>query len=209
VPAGSDRLPRVKERIRVLAVDDQEVVTWGLRVLLARLAWVERCLQATDSERALVLVRRYEPHVALIDLALGAASGAELSARVHAASPATRVLLMSSGPSVPARTIEAARASGYVSKQWTVEEIIAAVRVTALGMAVTNGRHADLPVPLTRREEDVLTQIARGATNDEIAHELKLSLYTVKQHASAAYRKLQARNRTDAVERARRLGLLA
>lgn len=200
------------KRLRVLVVDDHEVVTWGLRGHLTRHPWVERCLQATDGARAIALAERYSPHVALIDLALGKESGADLCRQIRKAVPGTQVLLMSSGESVRPHAVEMAGACGFVSKQWTVDEIIAAVRMVGLGLQL-GMRAAYRPMPhsgraLTPRESDVLTLMARGSTNGEIAGELALSLYTVKQHAHAAYRKLDARNRTDAVQRAQRLGLL-
>ncbi len=197
----------------MLVVDDHEVVTWGLRVQLTRHAWVTRCLQATDGESALALARRYRPHVALVDLALGVESGAELCQRLRDTAPTMQVLLMSSGESVGRPAIERAGASGFVSKRWKVDEIIAAVRIVGLGMRLemgsANGRTPARGSTLTRREEQVIALMATGATNDQIASVLSVSLYTVKQHAHAAYRKLDARNRTDAVQRAQRLGLIA
>jgi two-component system response regulator DesR len=194
--------------MRVLVVDDHEVVTWGLRTMLMRHAWVERCLQATDGGAALALARRYAPDVAVVDLSLGDRSGTELCARLKTASPATKVLLMSAGASVPHRTIELAGASGFVSKQWTVDEMIATIRVVGLGVHVTSEPPPASSATLTMREEQILEHMARGATDAEIARGLYLSVHTVKQHARAAYRKLHARNRTDAVQRAQRLGLL-
>jgi two-component system response regulator DesR len=196
----------------VLVVDDHEVVTWGLRVQLMRHPWVERCLQATDGDSAIALAHRYRPHVALIDLALGIESGTDLCRQIRDLVPTTQVLLMSSGESVGSRVIEVAGACGFVSKRWKVDEIIAATRIVGLGLRLemrpARELSSEASVTLTPREEQVLALMARGATNDQIATELALSLYTVKQHAHAAYRKLQARNRTDAVQRAQRLGLI-
>ena len=67
-----------RERLRVLVVDDHDVVHWGFRLLLTEQPWVERCLSASSFDEALEMARRYEPHVALIDLFLGERSGAEL-----------------------------------------------------------------------------------------------------------------------------------
>jgi DNA-binding NarL/FixJ family response regulator len=202
----------LSKRLRVLVVDDHEVVTWGLRAQLTRHPWVERCLQATDGANAIAIAERYSPHVAVIDLALGRESGADLCQQVRRAVPSTQVLLMSSGESIRPRAVEVVGACGFVSKQWTVDEIIAAIRMVGLGLQF-GVRTTDRPTPhsdrkLTPREADVVRLMARGATNGEIAGELALSLHTVKQHAHAAYRKLDARNRTDAVQRAQRLGLL-
>jgi len=199
-------------RLRVLVVDDQEVVTWGLRAELSRHHWVERCLQAGSGAEALELARRYRPHVALVDIALGSESGVELCRRLRAETPATQVLLMSSGESVASRALDGAGACGFISKRWKVDEIVAAIRIVGLGMRLELrplGRPgASSGTTLTPREEQVLSLMARGATNEQIAAELGLSVHTVKQHARAAYRKLDARNRTDAVLRAQRLGLI-
>lgn len=199
----------MRQRARVLVVDDEEVVTVGLRAVLGRHAWVDRCLQATDGARALALARRFEPHLAVVGLSVANLSGVELSERLRRTSPSTYVLLMGSADRLPPGTVAAARASGYISRQWSLDDMIAAIRLAAIGMQVGSERSAGVAALLTGREGDVLTHIARGATNREIANELTLSLYTVKQHASAAYRKLDARNRTEAVGHARRLGLIS
>jgi DNA-binding NarL/FixJ family response regulator len=119
---------------------------------------------------------------------------------------------MSSGESVARRAIETVGAYGFVSQRWKVDEIIAAIRIVGLGMRLDRVSAEQVRpgpnVTLTRREEHVLTLIATGATNVQIAAELSLSVYTIKQHAHAAYRKLDARNRTVAVQRAQRLGVI-
>src|SRR2546423_12645851 len=96
-------------RLRVLVVDDHDVVHWGFRVLLAEQPWVERCLAARTAEEALALTRALKPHVALVDLFLAGESGAELCEAIREASPQTRVLLISgAGRMAPA----AARKTG-------------------------------------------------------------------------------------------------
>src|SRR5437588_8715393 len=85
----------VARPLRVLVVDDHEVVQWGFRVLLAEQPWVERCLVARTGEEARSLTRTFRPDVALIDLFLAGESGAELCETIRADSPSTRVLLIS------------------------------------------------------------------------------------------------------------------
>ena len=87
--------PRSPQRLRVLVVDDHDVVHWGFRLMLTEQPWVERCLSATTGAEALSLVSRYKPHVALVDLFIGEESGAEICEQLRAAEPATRVLLFS------------------------------------------------------------------------------------------------------------------
>ena len=75
-------------KLRVLVVDDHEVVHWGLRMMLGEQPWVERTLSARNTEEALALARRYDPHVALVDLFVGQESGAEICQQLLALSPA-------------------------------------------------------------------------------------------------------------------------
>jgi len=198
----------MERRLRVLVVDDHDVVHWGFRVLLGEQAWVERCLAARTGAEALTLTRTFEPHVALVDLFLSGESGAELSKAIREASPSTRVLLISGSGRMSPAAARAAGASGFVSKDWDATEVAAAVRRVGLGMTMFPPK-ADQPEPmLTERERDVLDLIATGSTNREIAERLYLSPHTVKEHTSALYRKLRARNRAEAVQRAQRIGLL-
>jgi DNA-binding NarL/FixJ family response regulator len=201
------RLPARK--LRVLVVDDHDVVHWGFRVLLGDQPWVERCLAARTGAEALELVRSFEPHVALVDLFLSGESGAELCESIRRACPTTRVLLISGAGRMSPATARAAGASGFVSKDWEAADIATAVRMVGLGMTMFAPK-ADQPRPmLTEREREVLDLIAAGSTNREIAEMLYLSPHTVKEHTSAVYRKLGARNRAEAVQRAQRLGLLS
>jgi two-component system response regulator DesR len=195
--------------MRVLVVDDHEVVCLGLRVLLARHTWVERCVHATEPQAAIAMARRYRPHVAVVDIDLAGESGLELCDALTSESPTTRVLLMCSDEAVAAPSVQAVRASGFVSKSWAADEIVATIRVAGVGLRLNGHHHGPrAATSLTPREQDVLVRMAAGATNAEIAGQLDLSVHTVKQHASAAYRKLNARNRTDAVRRAQRLDLV-
>jgi DNA-binding NarL/FixJ family response regulator len=182
-------------------------VQWGFKVLLGRQRWVERCVVASDPEEGLATAERLKPHVALVDLFLGERSGAELCEAIRSASPKTRVLLISGIGWISPQAAKAAGASGFVSKDWSADEVAMAVRMVGRGMTVF-GRQEEAPAtPLSDREREVLTLIASGATNREIAERLYLSPHTVKEHASALYRKLGVKNRAEATRRAERLGL--
>lgn len=198
-----------ERRLRVLVVDDHDPVHWGFRVLLTREAWVERCIPARSGEEALTLARRYEPHVALVDLFLGDESGAELCEQLREASPVTRVVLMSGVGHVSPPAAKATGASGFVSKAWKAQDIAGAARMVALGMTVFPPEQKSPLALLSDRERQVPALLAAGATNREIAAALYLSPHTIKDHTSALYRKMKARNRAEAVVRAQRLGLLA
>jgi DNA-binding NarL/FixJ family response regulator len=196
-------------RLRVLVVDDHDVVHWGLRSLLGAQPWVERCLAAHNEEEALALARRYEPHVVLLDLFVGSESGAEICVRLLEALPSTKVLFISGAGRISAAAARAAGASGFVTKDWAAGDVANAVRMVALGMSVFEPTADEPPGGLSPREREVLELIATGATNAEIAAQLFLSPHTVKEHTSALYRKLGVRNRAEAVQRAQRLGLTA
>jgi two-component system response regulator DesR len=195
--------------LRLLVVDDHDVVGWGLRLTLGELSWVAECAVARTGDEALALARRVHPQVALVDLLLGRESGAELCERLRQASPDTRVLLLSGAGSISVAAARAVGASGFVPKSWSAADIARAVRLVALGREVFEADAQEGPeVVLSGREADVLELVAAGRTNREIASELFLSPHTVKEHTSALYRKLGVRNRTEAVQRAQRLGLL-
>jgi two-component system response regulator DesR len=196
-------------RLRVLVVDDHDVVHWGFRLLLTEQPWVERCLSARGAEEALELTRRYEPHVALVDLFVAEESGAELCEAIRRDSPITRVLLISGAGWISPQAARAAGASGFVPKDWSADDVAAAVRMVGKGMTVFPPRQEQPATPLSTREREVLSLMAGGATNKEIAARLFLSPHTVKEHTSSLYRKLKARNRAEAVQRAERLGLTA
>jgi two-component system response regulator DesR len=198
---------RSPERLSVLVVDDHEVVHWGFRLMLSQQPWVTRVLSARGGEEAIRLAARYRPHVALIDLFIGEESGAEVCERLRAAEPRTRVLLISGAGDISPHAARAAGASGFAHKDWSARRIAAAVRTVGLGRTTFAPQRQSGALGLTERERSVLTLMASGATNPEIALALQLSRHTVKEHASAVFRKLGVRNRTEAVQRAQRLGL--
>lgn len=194
-------------RMRILVVDDHDVVQWGFRVLLGEQRWVEKCLAASSAEEAIELARHVAPQVALVDLFLGEESGAELCESLREASPGTRVLLISGAGWISPEAAKAAGASGFVPKHWRAADVARAVRMVGMGMTVFAPQTDSAPASLSNREREVLSLIAQGATNREIAERLFLSPHTVKDHTSSLYRKLRVRNRAEAVQRAERLGL--
>jgi two-component system response regulator DesR len=193
----------------VLVVDDHDVVHWGLRLMLGEQPWVERCLSARNGAEALEHARRWEPHVALVDLFVGEESGAQICEALRLHVPATRVLLISGAGRISPNAARAAGASGFVSKDLPAPDLARAVRDVGYGRTVFPPSAEQRAPLLTQREQEVLDLIALGATNREIAAQLYLSPHTVKEHSSSLYRKLEARNRAEAVVRAQRLGLLA
>jgi DNA-binding NarL/FixJ family response regulator len=195
-------------KLSVLIVDDHDVVHWGFRLLLSQQPWVTRCLSARSAEEAIGHTRRFEPNVALVDLFVGEESGAEICERLRQETPAPKVLLISGAGRISKSAARAAGASGFVSKDWSSTEIVRAVRMVGLGRTVFPPQPERPAFELSDREREVLELMASGATNREIAGSLYLSPNTVKEHTSGLFRKLDVRNRTEAVQRAQRLGLL-
>src|SRR3954467_2291360 len=195
-------------RLRVLVADEQEIVHWGFRSLLTAQDWVERYVGAQTAEEAIELVRAHEPHVALLDVMVGEESGAALCERIREICPRTRVLLMSRNGGITGQSARAAGAFGSVPKDWSAQDLASAARMVALGMTVFAPDREQAGALLSERERQVLHLIAAGSTNREIAERLFLSPHTIKDHTSTLYRKVKAKNRADAIQRAQRLGLL-
>jgi DNA-binding NarL/FixJ family response regulator len=192
--------------LRVLVVDDHDVVQWGFRLLLERQPWVERCLAASTGAEAVQVCRKLQPEVALVDMLLGTESGAEVCEEIHKVSPGTRVLLISGAGIISPNVARTAGAAGFISKDWSAVDVVRAVRRVSQGHEVF--AEAPLDSPLSEREQEVLSLIATGSTNKEIAGQLHLSPHTVKEHTSAIYRKLGVRNRAEATRQAQRLKIL-
>ncbi len=200
---------RSDENLTVLVVDDHDVVHWGFRLLLERQPWVSECFAARSGEAAVEIAARSHPDVALVDLMLGSESGAEVCEEILIASPGTYVLLISGGGTISPAVAKAAGASGFITKEWGAADVVKAVRMVALGSQVFADEPDEELPSLTERELQVLDLISAGSTNREIAGRLHLSPHTIKEHTSAIYRKLEVRNRAEAVRQAQRLRLIS
>ena len=120
----------------------------------------------------------------------------------------TSILLLTQADAVAPSTVRASGAAGFISRGWAAGDLLQAIRRASAGLA-TQPCRPPAQSNLSARQNEILQLIADGATNGEIAIRLYLSRDTVKQHTSALYRKLGARNRTHAVQTARRQGLIA
>ena len=203
--------------LRVLVVDDHPLFTAGVTALLFSVDGIEVVATAADGEAAVREATLCRPDVVLMDLNLPGMSGLEATRRIAKASPESVVLVLSmldDDESVLAAMRAGAR--GYVLKGAGQEELLAAIRAVAAGGAVFGAAVAgrmlaalDAPPPapafpgLTEREAQVLSLMAEGRDNREIAAELQVSAKTVANHVSHILTKLQARDRVDAVLRAR------
>jgi two-component system response regulator DesR len=199
----------VSERcLRILVVHEHDVIRSGFRLMLGRLSWVERCLDARNADEAQALWLQYDPHVALVDLVVNGAWGTELCWKLRRQRPEGRVLLMSGTERMSASASIAAGAAGFIPIGASAEEIAQAVRLAWHGRPVSPSAPARSD-GLSERQRQILSLLAGGATNREIAEQLSLSPHTVKGHISELYRRLRVRNRAQAVQRARLVGFLA
>jgi DNA-binding NarL/FixJ family response regulator len=196
--------------VRVLVVDDHDVVHWGLRIMLERLEWVERAWSARSGAEALRIAGAEEVDLALVDLFVGSESGADICEQLHAVRPGLKVLLISGAGHISPRAVASCGASGFITKDRRGADLVRAVRMVAMGLSVfEQDEQAPAPRPdLSDRERQVLALVAAGATNREIAARLHLSPHTVKEYTSAVYRKLGVRGRIQAAKRAEQLGLI-
>jgi DNA-binding NarL/FixJ family response regulator len=204
--------------ITVVIADDQPMVRAGLRSLLEGEAGVDVVAEAVDGEQALSAVQRHQPDVALMDIRMPRLDGLEATRRLVAAGSRTRVLVLTTFD-LDEYVYEALRAgaSGFLLKDATAEELVAAVRTLTAGEAVLAPSvtrrvieaFAAMPRPapalsgrlaaLSARESEVLRLLARGLSNAEIARELFVSDATAKTHVSNVLAKLQLRDRVQAV----------
>jgi DNA-binding NarL/FixJ family response regulator len=203
-------------RIRILVVGSQPVVREGLRALLGQRPGCEVAGEAGDGERALARYRTLRPDVVIVDLGLaGAGAAAAAIAALRALDPEARVVaLTAGGGDAEVRRALEAGAAGVLLKEASGSEMAEAVRRVHAGRAylapelereLQQARH--LPA-LTAREVEVLGLLAEGLRNQQIARSLRLSPNTVKVHVNRILEKLGAQDRTEAVTRALRRGVI-
>ena len=202
-------------RLRVLVVDDHPVVRSGLVTILEAASGVSVIAEAATGTVAVDAFEALRPDVVLLDLRLPDMEGPAVIEAMRAHEPDARIVVITtfSWPEDVRRAVEAG-ARGYLLKEATAEEIVAAVRSAANGEPVMSlgliDRLAEAEGldPLTERERDVLVRLASGASNAEIAQALGISLSTVKIHVSRVLTKLGVRDRTSALLTALRIGLV-
>ena len=201
-------------RIRILIVDDHEVVRLGLRILLEGQSEMEVVAEAGNADEALREVERHRPHVAVVDIHLPGRSGLEACQEIRRRFPDTRVVILTSFADDDF-IAEALRvgASGYVLKQVGGDELVRAVQATARGETALDPQtaarvvarlrdletkaEADVFRNLSVREKEVLRLIAKGRSNKEIGAALSLSEITVRNYISNVLDKLGLANRVE------------
>jgi two-component system response regulator NreC len=204
--------------IRIVLADDHAVVRSGLKLLLESESDFEVVAEGGDTESAKRYVRGHKPTVLVLDLNMPGGSSLEAIPEIRRTNPDTQivVLTMQQEPAF-ARHALSAGAIGYVLKEAADDELVEAVRRAARGESYLNprlgARLASEPAPgppddLSEREVDVLTLIALGHTNAEIAERLYLSVRTVETHRAHIQQKLNLSSRAELVAYALKRGLI-
>jgi DNA-binding NarL/FixJ family response regulator len=195
--------------IRVLLVDDHELLRAGLRSRLEHENGIEVVGEADSAERAVVMARAVQPDLILLDLLLPRKNGDEVIPELAEVAPQAKVLVVSSqaAPSSVRRAL-AAGAAGYLPKRSSDRDLVAAIRLVAdgagyvepgLGAQLVSPNGSPALEPLSERERDILYLLALGYTNQEIAKKLFISVRTVDTHRAHVMRKLQLETRAELV----------
>ncbi len=208
--------------IRLLVADDHAVVRAGVASMV-RESDITVVAEACDGAQALQMAQQYRPDVVLLDVRMPESDGMACLSKLKAEMPDIPVVIFTAhdNPTYIARAV-ALGAAGYLVKSASQAELISAVQQVATGVTLwnrenlrrvsgplTNSRPTnDLEVPLTKRESEVLKQLALGLSNKEIAQALSISYETVKEHVQHVLRKLGVSDRTQAAVWAVRKGLV-
>ena len=215
-------------KIRLLLVDDHQIVRAGLRMLFQAEPDMEIVGEASSGEEALALVPTLQPDVVIMDVAMPGMNGIEATRRIRAESPHTAVLALTMHEDEQYFfAMLDAGAAGYIPKRAAPDDLVSAIHVVSQGNVFlyaslarflikdATQRATDEPLgaphpveSLTPREREVLTWIAEGRTNREIAETLVISPKTVDRHRENIMAKLNLHNRTELVKYAIAKGVL-
>ena len=215
------------DTIRLILCDDQAIVTEGLQVILGTVSNFEVVAVANDGAEAVDLVEEFRPDLVLMDLRMPIMNGIQATGRIRQRFPETRVLVLTTYDD-DGWVFDAIRAGadGYLLKDTPREQLIAAIRGTVAGGSYVDPNVAGkllkqlaqpgaapqgqstIGADLSERELEVLSLLATGLTNAEIAERLHLSKGTVQNYVSALFVKLDVTDRTQAAVLALRHGLV-
>ena len=214
--------------LRVLLVDDQALVRTGFRMILQDVPDIEVVAEAENGAAAVATVQRLTPHVVVMDLRMPVMDGVEATRRIVSEFSLTRVLVLTTFDA-DEYVVEALRAgaSGFLLKDVEAADFVRAIRIVASGDALiapsvtrrlldrfarlpvgADGASSDRLTGVTERERQVLTLVAQGLSNHEIAERLTLAEPTVKTHVSHLLLKLDLRDRAQLVILAYETGLV-
>ena len=215
--------------IRVLLVDDQELVRYGFRLMLDATPGIVVVGEADDGTHAIGAAQRLRPDVVLMDIRMPGMGGIEATKHITASHPSTRVLALTTYDlDEYAFGVLSAGAAGFLLKDAKPDDLVAAIRAVHIGDAVVSPRITakliavaaphlsirreegaeDALSELTVRERQIFACVGRGETNSEIAESLYLSESTVKAHIGRILSKLYLRNRVEVVIKAYELGVV-
>ncbi len=204
----------MKEKVRVLIVDDHAVVRSGLSAFFLAFDDLELVGEADSGEAALPLCQETQPDVVLMDLVMPGMDGATATSLIRSQCPQVQVIVLTSYKDQElVHGALKAGAIGYLLKNASAEELVRAIRAAAAGnptlapeatQVLIQARTETEPVgtDLTEREKEVLGLMVLGLNNTEIADRLIISRSTAKFHVSSILAKLNATSRTEAVARA-------
>lgn len=209
---------RAPESITVVVVDDHPIVREGLARMLTEYPDIKIVGAAPTGADGLLTVERSHPQVVLLDMQLPDMHGLDVLQEIVRRHPESRVLVLTihDEPAIASQALDMG-AAGYVLKDASQEELIAAIRIVAVGgeyftslvmRQLIEDRSAREPSQLSAREKEVLRLLAEGSSNREIAEALFLSPETVKTYVARIFQKLEATDRAQAVTKAFRLGLI-
>jgi DNA-binding NarL/FixJ family response regulator len=211
----ADALEGESRTIRVLVVDDHVTVREGLAAILARQPDMEVVAEAANGREAVALWRIHRPDVVLLDLRMPVLDGIGTIDRIRSEDASARILVLTTfDTDVEISGAIKAGAKGYLLKDAPRETLLDAIRKidsgetiipAALVTKLASGVSFDA---LTTREQDVLTLVARGRSNKEIASALTITETTVKSHLRSVFAKLRVFSRTEAIAAASRRGLV-
>ena len=211
----NDAAAPIRRPLRLLVVDDHEVVREGLVALLSRREDFQVVAEAGTMAEALAAARRFEPDLVIMDVRLPDGSGIEACREIRAELPATRGVMLTSYPDEEAvLSAILAGASGYLLKQVRGRDLVSALEAVGRGDSlldpavtervlervrrVANGDERDELSDLTAQERKILLLVADGKTNKEIASDVFLSDKTVKNYVSSILSKLNLQRRAQA-----------
>ncbi len=195
--------------IKVLVVDDHELVRHGLAMLLGGADDIDLVGLATDGAGAIALVEQHRPDVVLMDLSMPGMDGVEATRRISTTYPSTAVVVLSSF-SERRTVLEAidAGAAGYLLKDGGMDDILRAVRAAAQGesplapraaQAILSARPARQMPELSVREREVVDYVVEGLRNREIAERMGITEKTVKTHLTHVYQRLAVDTRAEMI----------
>lgn len=205
--------------IKVMIVEDHTVVSQGLEAMLSTANELELVTTRADGADAVSAARQERPKVILMDVSLrGELSGIDATREIKKSTPDSKVLMLSmyTDPATVAEAIKAG-ADGYMSKGASLEALVQAIRDVADGRAVldptvTEGVFGRIggrnPRALSDREITVLQALSNGLATKQVAQDMHLSEETIKTYLTQVFRKLQVKDRTEAVAEAFRRGLI-